>query len=319
MNLETFFRTLNGTPAFPALTTAQVRGMTRLLDVWGQWYAESLPFVFLAAALAEVHHETGGRMMPVMETFSSTAPAAANKLQVAFDRGQLPWVEKPYWGADKDGKIWIGRGDVQITHKEMYAKLRKLIKETYSVDIKLDVDPELALDPVISAVIAFEGMTRGAFRGKKLADFYNDKTGEMDYAGQRNVVNGDSKDPEIAKKMKANGALFEKALREAGADKGITPTVEKKLPGMDKTIAPSERPATVPTMSKGEVRVAELQLRLHRHGYGDIVGKIDGIYGAKTAKAVDAFESSRNIKLDHVDAATWQALQQPAAGENRNA
>lgn len=317
MNLKAFFEALPNTEAFPAkgLTNAQVQGIARLLDIWAQWYDERFPIQYLAAALDQIHHETGGRMQPVMETFSSTAAAAAQILEKAYVRGQLPWVKQRYWLPDGKGLIWIGRGDLQYTHKANYAKLRKAIKEAYDIDIPFDENPELIMDPNTSAVAAFEGLTKGLFRKAKLDDFYDADKGEMDYVGQRDIVNGDGKDEEIAAKMKRNGKLFEKALLDAGADKGFTITSERLLPGMGVDPKPGELVTQPVKPSKGEIRVRTVQERLHAHGYGDLAGKVDGLYGKMTAAAIDAFESSRNIKLDHVDAATLEALMKPAAGE----
>lgn len=302
MNLKTFFNSLSVSGAFPSMTGAQVQGMTRLLDVWGQWYSDE-PIQLLAAALTQIRHETGRTMLPVMETYATTPQQAASRLEKAFKAGQLEWVEKPYWNPDKDGLIWVGRGDIQITHKPMYATLRKAIKERFEIDIPLDENPELALDPIVSAVIAFEGMLKGLFRKKKLADYLKD--GKMDYPGQRAVVNGDGKDKDIIKVMKKGGEAFEAALLAAGADKGITPTETRYFPTQPK---PEEPP-------KPDDRTTAIQKRLHALGYGHIVSTIDGRFGPKTFAAIKAFEADHDIKLDHVDAATWEALQKPAAGE----
>lgn len=303
MGLKAFFDKLTGTELFPKMTASQKDGMETILDVWAQWYQERFPLPFLAAALIEIYHETGGRMQPVLETFASTPERAAQILEKAFKAGQLPWVKKPYWNPDKKGLIWVGRGGIQMTHPQTYATLRKAIREAFNVDVPLDVDPGLALHPVVSAVVAFEGMTKGLFRKKKLADYFNG--GEMDYVGQRDIVNGDAHDDRIAAKMKKGGKLFEDALAEAFPD-GIEVIEQRQL---------KTNPNAATQGVVGLERVAEIQQRLHAHGYGHLVGAIDGLYGPKTARAVEAFESTKNIKLDHVDAATWAALKQPAAGE----
>lgn len=302
MNRQAFIDTLKGTVLFPTITTKQILGMWTKIDVWAQRYQDKYPIEYLAAILCQIHHETGGRMQPVMETYASTPASAAQILERAFVKGRLPWVKKRYWLPDENGLIWIGRGDIQITHKELYTALRRAILHTFNVDVPLDKNPELALDPVISAVIAFEGMTNGLFRRKDLDDYF--KGGKMDYVGQRDIVNGDGDDPDIIKAMKIGGPLFEKALKAAG------PLKVYELRAISSLVW---KP---PEMDLREERVRSLQSRLTAHGYGNIVGAIDGKYGPKTAKAVDVFESSRNIKLDHVDAATWEALQKPAAGEN---
>ena len=301
---QAFFNELQGSKLFPTLTGSQKSGMALLLDVWGQYYDERFPLPYLAAVLVNIYRETGGRMQPVLETFASTPERAAQILEKAFVFGKLPWVKKRYWNADKNGQIWIGRGHLQMTHQQMYHQLRKEIRQTYNVDVPLDKNPGLALHPVVSAVIAYEGMTKGLFRKKKLEDFL--QGGEMDYVGARDIVNGDSHDDEVASLMKTGGKLFESALVKAGYKDEVPVSEERQF----KTNANAETQNVI-----GGSRVAEVQAHLHRHGFGHIVGAIDGKYGPKTAAAIDAFESSRNIKLDHVDAATWQALQQTATGE----
>lgn len=314
MKREIFYDTLRGSAAFPVLTAKQVEGLDLLLDVWGQWHGDE-PIELLAAALTQIHHETGGRMQPVMETFSSTAVRAAQILEASYVAGKLPWVSKRYWLPDGNGKIFIGRGGVQITHKTNYAKQRRLLKEIHGVDVPLDEDPELAMHPVVSAEIAFNGMIHGLFRSNKagapikLADFL--KGDQMDYVGQRNVVNGDSKDDAIAKKMAANGKLFERALKKAAEDGKVDVRHPRELPG---TQPRGSEPA--PTgLTRGESRVKDVQERLIKLGYGDVVGEPDGAYGPKTGRAIEAFEAANNIKLDHIDAATWDKLKSMTEGQ----
>lgn len=305
MNRKTFYDTIRGSKFFPVLSASQVGGMERLLDVWAQWYEERFPLAFLANGLSQIRRETGGRMTPVFETFSRDAATAARVLERDFNRGKMTWVKKRYWLPDANGIIWIGRGDIQITHKANSTKLRKEIKKTYGVDIDLDVNPEGALHPVTSAVIAFEGLTKGLFRTKKLGDFYDGET--LDHRAARDVVNGDTK--HVGKEIADCALLFEKALRAAGAEEGIGVSQPRLLPGMaDTPTKPSEMPAPPPPAAKINEAVKQVQERLIDLGYGETVGKPDGIFGEKTERAIAAFEAANAIKLYHIDAATWAAL-----------
>lgn len=309
MNRQTFFDGIRHTPLFPnGLSTSQVDGLNAKLDVWGQWYDDKYPIEFLAACLVQAWHETGGRMLPVRETNAATDDSAIRILQKAYDNKQLPWVKTPYWNRDQNGQSWIGRGDIQLTHKANYKKLEDQIGLIYGVTVPMSLDPTLAMDPVVSAVVMFEGMIKGLFRKGENVDKYF-AGANMDYVGQRAVVNGDRADKKIQAHMKL-GTIFEKALRDAGAQKGIDAMVQRLLPGMAST------PAPLPAPSKGESRVRRVQERLSAHGFPCAA---DGVYGPKTQKAIDAFEAAFNIRLDHVDAATWDALQKPAAGETHEA
>lgn len=305
MNRKTFYDTIRGSKFFPVLSASQVGGMERLLDVWAQWYEERFPLAFLANGLSQIRRETGGRMIPVRETFASDTASAARKLEAAFTSGRLPWVSKRYWLPDATGAIWIGMGDIQLTHKPNYVKLNKEIKKTYGVDVGLDQNPERALHSVTSAVIAFEGLTKGLFRPKKLGDFYDGET--LDHRAARDVVNGDTK--HVGKEIADCALLFEKALRAAGAEDGIGVSQPRLLPGMaDTPTKPSEMPAPTPPAAKINEAVKQVQERLIDLGYGETVGKPDGIFGEKTERAIAAFEAANAIKLYHIDAATWAAL-----------
>ncbi|KAF9325344.1 hypothetical protein BG006_011164 [Podila minutissima] len=94
-------------------------------------------------------------------------------------------------GAKRSYKPYFGRGYVQLTHKENYAKYGKLLT------LDLVNKPELALQEEVARVVLVHGMTYGWFTGKKLSD-YIDKDHD-DYVGARRIVNGQDKAQQIAK------------------------------------------------------------------------------------------------------------------------
>jgi putative chitinase len=91
---------------------------------------------------------------------------------------------QPYTWPDK---IYYGRGDVQLTWYENYERMGDLM------GLPLLEQPELALDPEISAQILVEGMilgksNRGDFTGYSLENFFNPQ--RDDPFGARRIING---------------------------------------------------------------------------------------------------------------------------------
>lgn len=216
-----------------ALTQGQVDGLSRLLDVWAKWYKDQ-PVVFLAAALTNIYRETGGRMQPVLETYAPDRSTAALRLQKAFKAGKLKWVKTPYWVKDPDGNIWVGGGDIQLTFKANYVKAEQRLKTLFGVDIPLSTKPDLILDPVVSAHVAFSGMIHGWFTSEDLGD-HLEKDGSVDWVDSRSIVNGDEK--HIASELRVAGNAFWRALKEAGADKGLgSPEKDLYFPGQKRDV-----------------------------------------------------------------------------------
>lgn len=203
MTRADFFSSVRSSLFSGKLTEAQVDGMERLLAA-----TDGMDPTHRAYILATVFHETGARMQPVRETFATSDGQAVNRLENAWAKGQLKWVRTPYWRFDQSGKAWFGRGYVQITHKENYAKLGELIGED------LVGNPSLALDAEIAAKIAVIGMQRGAFTGVSLRDFL-----PGDYVNARRIING----TESAAKVAAYAENFEVAVRRLGSESDVSP------------------------------------------------------------------------------------------------
>jgi putative chitinase len=214
-----------------SLSQAQVNGVEAVLD---EAERRSTSLFHLAAILSEIYHETGGQMQPVKETVYASSkdrnpPDATviKRLDTAFAKGQLTWVKTPYW---RDG--WFGRGLIQVTHKVNYDKLG-LTKQS-------------ALDLKTSVRATFDGMEKGLFTGKKLADYdylitTNPAVPGYKYYASRAIVNGDTagNGAKIAEYAKA----FEKALRSAGYVPKTTLTAGTAIPvdlsvGKDFTLTP---------------------------------------------------------------------------------
>lgn len=190
MDATTFFAYARRSPFGGRLTQGQIDGMNALFRCWDSHKIPAPDKRHLAYILASVFHETGGRMVPVRETFASTDAGAIAALDKAHKAGRLGQVSKPYWRKGANGRAYFGRGDIQLTHEENY----RVLGERIGAD--LVGNPSLALDLDISAEIAIVGMLEGLFTGKKLTDYFNLKTD--DPVGARAVVNGTDKAKLIA-------------------------------------------------------------------------------------------------------------------------
>ncbi|ERP96799.1 hypothetical protein Q669_26520 [Labrenzia sp. C1B10] len=163
------------------LSRPQVEGLELILNIWEPHHS-ALDDRWLAYILGTAHHETGRTMQPVRETFANTDEQAIRTLERAWKMGRLPWVSEPYWIRDADGKCWIGRGFVQLTHKTNYAKMSHRLK------IDLITNPDVAMQPQIAANILVRGMIEGAFTGRNLGRYFAPQ--KDDWRNARRIVNG---------------------------------------------------------------------------------------------------------------------------------
>lgn len=162
INRANFFQVVRGGLFNGTLKQAQVNGMTAILDEWEKNYANS-DDRFLAYMLATTFHETATTMQPIAE----------------YGKG----AGRPYGKPDAvTGKVYYGRGFVQLTWKANYDKFAKLLKAD------LLNDPDLAMDLTNATKIMFIGMTKGMFTGKKLADYFAGDT--EDWVNARRIING---------------------------------------------------------------------------------------------------------------------------------
>lgn len=184
LHLPTFFAFARRAPFGNRLTKSQVSGMETLLDVWSR--EGTGDDRHLAYVLATVFHETGGRMVPVRETFATSDAQAIRRLDAAKAAGRLPQVKTPYWRAG-----WFGRGPVQVTHETNYRKVGQ------ALGVDLVNNPGLLLDPVVGARSAVLGMVMGLFVSRQtLAKYFNET--KDDPEGARRIVNGTDKASLIA-------------------------------------------------------------------------------------------------------------------------
>ena len=184
------------------LSAPQVEGMTAILNFWEERMADA-DARWLAYILATAFHETAYTMQPVRETLATNDARAVEILENAFASGKLSWVKTPYWRPDEDGKSWLGRGLVQLTHKRNYEAMSLL------TGIDLVAAPDKAMEMGTAVKILVEGMIAGSFTKHRLADHLNGE--KDDWVNARRIVNGTDR----AEKLGDYGRLFDAALRRA--------------------------------------------------------------------------------------------------------
>jgi predicted chitinase len=201
---QNFFDILRETLFNDSLTREQAAGIAGLLDAWEKWSWRG-DDRWLAYMLATVFHETAYTMQPVRETLAATDDRAIEILENAFSQGRLSWVKTPYWRKDEDGRSWLGRGLVQLTHRRNYEAMSTV------TGIDLMKDPDRAMETDAAVTILMEGMRLGSFTGYRLADFFSDA--KQDWVSARRIVNGTDR----AEKIAGYAMVIDAAIRRAGS------------------------------------------------------------------------------------------------------
>lgn len=143
----------------------------------------------LAYILGTAIHETASTMEPIEE----------------YGKGKT----RPYGVADPiSGKVYYGRGYVQITWRDNY--------ERFSKELKVDLvnKPEMALRKGVALSIMFIGMKKGMFTGKKLEDYFYIKLypkNKDPFVDARAIINGTDCAERIANYSKLFLEVLEKA------------------------------------------------------------------------------------------------------------
>lgn len=167
---DKFFGRVRVNPFGNQLHQGQVDGCNAILDAWQARPDMSDPR-WLAYMLATAKWETAHTMQPIEE----------------YGKGR----GRPYGVPDPvTGQTYYGRGYVQLTWKENYAKLAAL------TGADLVGHPELALEPKIAALVMFDGMKDGLFTGLGLLYFFNGS--HDDPVEARRIINGTDHANDIA-------------------------------------------------------------------------------------------------------------------------
>ncbi|MBB3591982.1 hypothetical protein FHX08_002326 [Rhizobium sp. BK529] len=200
LDRQFFFDTVHTTLFKGSLTPAQIEGMNAIIDYWDANLATA-DRRWLAYILATAFHETAYTMQPVRETLATSDSRAVEILETAFASGRLSWVKTPYWRPDEDGKSWLGRGLVQLTHRRNY----EAMSEVTGIDLVAQPDRAMEMAPAVAILI--EGMLRGSFTSHRLSDHLNEE--KEDWVNARRIVNGTDR----AEKLAEYGRAFLAAIR----------------------------------------------------------------------------------------------------------
>lgn len=183
----------------PTLDQGEVSGCEAVLDAMA-----GAPLAYTAYALATAWHETAHSMQPVKEY---GGPSYYTRM---YDiKGQRPALSRSMGNTmPGDGIRYCGRGYVQLTWKTNYRRAEN------ELGVKLEANPDLAMNPDIAARIMRCGMDEGWFTGKAFSHFLP-KVGTADrvaFINARRIINGADKAGQIA-----DYALgFQEALHEGG-------------------------------------------------------------------------------------------------------
>ena len=162
INRDFFFTQVRRSMFSGALSQSQVDGLNGILDGWEAKYSTD-DDRWLAYALATTYHETDQHMQPIEE----------------YGKGR----GLPYGKPDPEtGKVYYGRGFVQLTWKKNYQTMGD------KIGVDLVNYPELALELDNATQILFVGMIEGLFTGKSFASYFDAKT--EDWVNARRIING---------------------------------------------------------------------------------------------------------------------------------
>ncbi len=208
-----FFTHVRQTLGPGTLSSAQVDGLTRLLDAFSA-RRDLFDLRHQAYILATAWHETGGRMQPVTENLNYSARGLMATFPSRFSADEAKaYARQPEKIANRvyanrmgngdeasgDGWRFRGRGLVQITGRRNYRCFG------------IEGAPDKALDPQIATRILINGMVSGTFSGARLSDYF--RPGREDWVKARAIINGRDK----AELVAGYGRVFWEGLR---ADSG---------------------------------------------------------------------------------------------------
>ena len=173
-------------PVTGSLKQSQVDGFNTLLKVMAPW-----PITWAAYGLATAWPETAFTMQPIHEL----GGAAYFKRRYDIQGANPDLARRLGNTVPGDGVKYAGRGYVQITGRDNYRRFG--IEDT----------PDDAMKPDVAARIMVDGMTKGSFTSRKLADYL-----PGDYVNARRIING----TDNAEKIAGYARVFEAALRAGG-------------------------------------------------------------------------------------------------------
>lgn len=226
-----------------------------------------------AYVLASAWHESAHTMKPVRETLAKTDAGAKAALTKAWKAGKLKGVTRDYWSGG-----FYGRGHVQITHRENYAKASEV------VGVDLVTNPDRMMETAISIAVMLDGMVNGWFRkGHTLERYINPM--KTDYRGARNIINGDVK--RNGQKIADDAVQFAMILSRDGYS----------ATGKAQDAPKGETDVQTIALTKGDTGPAVVTLQTNLTLLGHTT-PITGYFDDETDKTVRAFQNANDLKVD---------------------
>lgn len=190
-----FFDALRTGLLGPTLSAEEVDGCNAILKAM-----DGAPLAHTAYALATAYHETASTMKPIREYggptyFTRMYDVTGARPNMAVANGNT---------SAGDGPKYCGRGYVQLTWKNNYARAGK------ECGVDLVQYPDKAMQPDVAAKIMRRGMDEGWFTGKAFRH-YLPPSGQADraqFTAARRIINGTDRAGQIAEHaMKFQAAL----------------------------------------------------------------------------------------------------------------
>lgn len=161
------------------ITPGQFSGYVSILAAINEYGKEAINPLYAAYMLATAYHEVAGTMQPIREIGRGQGKAYGEKLNIKRER---------YYNLSH---LYYGRGYVQLTWIDNYAKLKKV------TGIDFINDPDLALVPENAARIMIEGMLAGMFTGLDLSECVRYGS-YAEFVFCRRIINGTDRDTKVA-------------------------------------------------------------------------------------------------------------------------
>jgi hypothetical protein len=216
MDRDQFFAAIRRAPFGGKMNAGQTAGVTAILDEWDRRGLTDMRW--LAYMLATAKHETCHTMQPIREKGGTSY-----LIRMYDPQGERPALARKNGNTKPgDGARFCGRGYVQLTWRNNYRAMGKLL------GVDLEGNPDMAMEPDTAAAIMFEGMIRGSFTGKKLATYFD--RSRSDWTNARRIINGTDRAAAIATIARQfYAALVTADVHDADAPAPDKPLVKSKI------------------------------------------------------------------------------------------